>query len=431
MNLYPFQIPAEKALIRALAFHDSAGLCTPTGSGKTHITCSVAKRAGARLAVVCPKSVVPAWERAAADWGVELAFVSNYELIKRRDVHGHWAIKNRRWTWTLPENTLLIFDEAHRCRSRTSQNAKLLIAAVRERISHVLVTATLAENPLQMYALGYSLGLHELTDWFPFMVMSGCRKGPFAWEYKAGAEGMARLNARIFPTRGYTAKHADLPGFPESLVSAFALPVKDPARVNEMWARLEALNALRDADAERAGDEGVNPLVESLRLRQESELLKVPAIVELVEDAVADGMSVVVFVNFTATKEELLSRLVAIHSPVSVIEGGQTPELRVSNIDAFQNDQSRVLVSMIQAGGVGISLHDLHGNHPRLALISPGWSSTELIQALGRIHRVGAKSPATQHILTAAGTIEDRIARAVNAKVDNISALNDADLRTW
>ena len=54
---------------------------------------------------------------------------------------------------------------------------------------------------------------------------------------------------------------------------------------------------------------------------------------------------------------------------------------------------------MIQAGGVGVSLHDLHGGHPRMSIISPTWSGQDLKQVLGRIHRAGSKTPAIQKIV--------------------------------
>ena len=53
---------------------------------------------------------------------------------------------------------------------------------------------------------------------------------------------------------------------------------------------------------------------------------------------------------------------------------------------------------MTQAGGTGLSLHDVNGEHPRVSLISPSFSAIDLKQALGRIHRAGAKSPAVQKL---------------------------------
>lgn len=97
-------------------------------------------------------------------------------------------------------------------------------------------------------------------------------------------------------------------------------------------------------------------------------------------------------------------------------------------IESFQKNETNVCLCMVQAGGVAVSLHDLEGDHPRVALICPGWSAVELIQALGRIHRNGGKTPCLQKLIFADGTVEQIVQRKVKNKVDNLSALNDGDL---
>lgn len=86
------------------------------------------------------------------------------------------------------------------------------------------------------------------------------------------------------------------------------------------------------------------------------------------------------------------------------------------------------MLSMISAGGVGISLHDQTGDAPRVSIISPGFSAVELRQALGRIHRSGGKSPARQYIVFAGGTIEDSVRNAVRNKLNKLDLLNDGDM---
>jgi hypothetical protein len=49
--------------------------------------------------------------------------------------------------------------------------------------------------------------------------------------------------------------------------------------------------------------------------------------------------------------------------------------------------------------GLGISLHDIHGDHQRVSLINFPDTASSLIQALGRTHRSGAKTPALQRII--------------------------------
>jgi hypothetical protein len=51
-----------------------------------------------------------------------------------------------------------------------------------------------------------------------------------------------------------------------------------------------------------------------------------------------------------------------------------------------------------------------------------------LRQALGRIHRAKALSPARQLILYAAGTVEEKVCRNVEGRLKYLDTLNDGDL---
>jgi hypothetical protein len=108
---------------------------------------------------------------------------------------------------------------------------------------------------------------------------------------------------------------------------------------------------------------------------------------------------------------------------VTVVGGQKTAE-REAGIAAFQGNRARVLIANLAAGGVGISLHDLHGTHPRTALILPGNDPRLLKQALGRVWRQGG-SPSLQRILYAAGTVEERLADRMEQKLRNLDLLND------
>ena len=111
-----------------------------------------------------------------------------------------------------------------------------------------------------------------------------------------------------------------------------------------------------------------------------------------------------------------------------LVHGKQTYEERKKNIKNFQKNKERIILCNIAAGGQSINLHDETGEFPRVSLIVPSYSSTQLIQALGRIHRAGSKSPATQRIIFCSGTVEEHIAKRLKAKVNNLSNFNDNDL---
>ncbi len=391
------------------------------GFGKTFVAGFLATYLKRKVGVLCPKSVVPHWRRALEDCGADVLFITNYEQAKLdKFQHGGWLIRGRKYAWNVPEDTLLIFDECHRCADRTTQNAKMMTAA-RSASSHggvkvMAMSATAAKDPLDLYALGFLLGLHQGADFLGWCCNHGVRRGTFAWEFRGGRAALDKLHHDIFPAHGYRASYSDLPDFPASTVEALAVEVASPSEVDALFESVRVLEELEGMATEA--------VVARLRARQKTELLKVPAMLELIKDHVREGQSVCVFVNFLDTIDALMNKL----KGASCVVGGQNAEMRQLEIDLFQADDRRVIVCQSQAGGVGISLHDVRGEFPRVSLISPPESARSLIQILGRIHRTGAKTPAIQKIVFADGTVETRVRRTVERNAKQIDTLNDGDL---
>ena len=113
---------------------------------------------------------------------------------------------------------------------------------------------------------------------------------------------------------------------------------------------------------------------------------------------------------------------------VARIVGGQSDKARQADIADFQADRKRIMIANLAAGNAGVSLHDLNGKHPRHSILSPSFSAINMLQALGRIHRAEGKTPCIQKVVFAANTIEEDACRRVQAKLNNLEALNDGDL---
>ena len=103
------------------------------------------------------------------------------------------------------------------------------------------------------------------------------------------------------------------------------------------------------------------------------------------------------------------------------IYGDQTMEERQDAINRFQRNEERIIICQIRAGGVGISLHDLYGGHPRVSLMNFPDSGSDLIQALGRIPRSGSKSASLQRIIFVANVdYEKNIMQNINRKLTKL-----------
>jgi len=418
----PFQTDAVAHHVRLLRERGASAEASVAGFGKTFVASFVAKELQHPMVVLCPKVVIPHWIRAAQAVGAPVRCVSNYEQYKLGHTGtGEWAIKNRRWAWKLPKPSLLVFDEAHVCKTRTSQNAKLLVAAKRQGIPTMVMSATLAVDPMDLYAAGYLLGLHsgDHFDWQGWQSRFGViRNGfGFAFDPRHDPTALKRLNSELFPSRGHRKTYDEIPGFPEATT--------DVREVHGDLDKLQAMEAawVRTGQLEQLRNEAINAAVERLRARQLAELAKVPAIIDLARDLIASGLSVPVFLNFHDSIDAVAA---ALECPV--IDGRASDSARIAAIQGFQIDRHRCLVLQTGAGGVGISLHDTIGRHPRHALISPPENARDLIQTLGRVRRVGQKTPSFRSIVTLANSIERRVKAAVERKAAQIETINDGDL---
>ena len=81
------------------------------GTGKTVVAAFIAKELGLPVAVICPKAVIPAWDRELIEMGVEPEFVLNYEKLRTGKTAFMKKRGKRSMKWDLPEGTLVLVDE--------------------------------------------------------------------------------------------------------------------------------------------------------------------------------------------------------------------------------------------------------------------------------------------------------------------------------
>lgn len=422
-GLLPYQVSHASALCAAIYKYNAALDASDTGTGKTYSALAVCREFGVTPAIVCPLSVIPSWERVLKHFKMDALFIKNWEGCKSKKF-GHGGFdEHDKYTWRLNRRVMLIFDEAHKAKGEYTLNSKMVIAAAKQEIPMMLLSATIATTPREMRAMGFALGLHSLLDFRTFCLTYGCFQNQWnGWECANPKEAMQKISSEIFPARGSRMRIAELgDAFPECQISADAYVTKAVKKQNDEYKALlleiEKLKAAKKQNVQAA------ILSLNLRFRQFAELCKVDLLEDLAKDALENGLSVALFVNFTATLDELASRLKAV-----TVHGQQTGTERQEAIDAFQSNKKRVIVLNIQAGGAGISLHDLEGDFPRLGLVCPTYRATDLKQVLGRIHRAGAKSKALYRLIYASGTIEEKICKSVARKLAAISTLNDGDL---
>jgi len=472
--LLPPQVPHVTKLVDALHLTGHAEDLSDTGTGKTYSGAAVARELNVPFLVICPKIVIPAWERILRDFKIKALGVVNYERLTRgnkNSVFTTWAQvptdrfnidgspvmdEQLQFTTKLPPNALIILDEVHECKGLESIKSELLIAATRQGFKRLKVSASAATNITEMKAFGYSARLHNFTNANTFKRHFAVENGA-EWTGSFGnitfdpaapeaREGMKKVHTFLYDKERSASRltKKDMRAyFKEDHIMATALGMgTNTSKINNVYDRMQyELDKLE----ERAADYSQHVFAIMMKARRKAELLKCPTYIKRILDHLRDGSSVAVFLNFNESIEAIKERLekefkkktfIADYGKLSIAEirGGQNsknPESdknRQNNIDRFQNDSARVILCNIAAGGVGVSLHDLHGNHPRVSIISPSYSAVRILQALGRIHRADAKTDALQEIVFAAATIEEQACQRVQARLDNLSILNNGDL---
>lgn len=425
-----------------------------TGIGKTYMTIAHCKELGKRPIIASPKTVMGTWIDVCEYYNIEPYDIVNYETLKNAKTYSDYEFKKRikspylkiieddptkinqfgyKWI-NVPSDAILIFDEAHRCKNLSTENGKLLASTkqlIKKNIPVILLSATICEKFNDMKIPFYLFGIIPSPKNYNHYIKTLKDKYP---EYKVKRKDFARkseydtaqANAKSmiiykevadFTVRIRISELGDR--FPSNQWCAQQFIADEANEISELYKGIAVcIEGLRNSGAS-------HHLAQIQKLKQEIELKKVPIFIEQAQLYMDEGKSVIIFVNYTNTLKTLVTEL----NIECIISGKQTLDERNNFIDLFQSNQRNIIICQMRAGNVGISLHDIHGGHPRAVLLNYPDSASDLLQALGRAARSGGKTPVIQRIIFVSNVdYEKKIMRNINRKLANISAINDGDL---
>ena len=147
----------------------------------------------------------------------------------------------------------------------------------------------------------------------------------------------------------------------------------------------------------------------------ESRSHKLTRVNEMIEEALSESDSLLVFTQFTEVGTQLETLFRERHGcPVNYLHGGTSRRNRDRMIEAFQDPDSPagIFILSLKAGGVGITL--TRANH--VFHFDRWWNPAVENQATDRAYRIGQQKTVFAHKMVTMGTVEERIDEMIEGK---------------
>ena len=130
---------------------------------------------------------------------------------------------------------------------------------------------------------------------------------------------------------------------------------------------------------------------------------KLDALLELLEDTVAEGHRTLIFSQFTQYLGKARDRLDDAGISYSYLDGKTRGRART--IDEFKKGTNSVFLISLKAGGFGLNLTEAD----YVILLDPWWNPATEAQAVDRVHRIGQTKNVMVYRLVAKDTIEEKV----------------------
>jgi SNF2 family DNA or RNA helicase len=399
-----------------------------------------------RALVVAPLSVVGVWDE---EFGKFAAFDYTLAVLKgssekKADTLRHMAgqplqvvVVNYESAWRLERELaawkpdLIISDEGHKIKTHNIAASKAMHRLGTAAKYRLLLTGTPVTNKaIDIFSQYKFLDPRIFGQSFyafrnAFFFMTGYGNHTPVLKKSMEAELTRRMHSIAF--RATKAECLDLP------------PTTDIVRKVELEPRAMKLyqSLVRESYAELSGGEVTitNVLTKLLRLSQltggfigsdessEAEQVstaKLEVLEDIVDSALEEDKKLVVIARFVPELDAVCRLLEKKRVNYSLVRGDVKD--RDGQVARFQNDPDvPVFIGQIATAGLGITLTAAS----TMVFYSLDYSMSNFEQCKARIHRTGQHMPCTYIYLTAAGTVDEKVIKALKNKADLARTLVD------
>jgi SNF2 family DNA or RNA helicase len=443
----PHQIETVRRVLRH--FRGRVLLADEVGLGKTIEACLLLREyllrgLAQRILILVPAPLVSQWqEELESKFGLEFSVADSGTATPE-----YWAGAERiRASMSLAKSArnfeavaaapwdLVIVDEAHHCKNRSTRNWQLVNALKRRHL--FMLTATPVQNNLvELYNLLTLLEPGHLATETSFKRTYVTRGNP---RDPRNRERLRSLLAQVMVRNTRSLVNLSLPPRyaqtfvlqPNEAEAEFArlldtylrwrcqglaasgdagtLPPPSRMQVNALLLAAGSHPATLVPMLERMGQEDPRALALAEHARRIRVATKEEKLLELLRQN-RQGKALV-FANFRVTLERLAKLLTDAGIPFSVFAGTETARQKDEAVERFRASVPVMLCS--ESGGEGRNLQFAN----TLINFDLPWNPMRIEQRVGRIHRIGQTREVFIFNLCTAGSVEERILRLLDDKI--------------
>lgn len=432
--------PYQRIGVGFLKVAKRAILADDMGLGKTLQTIALIDEANlSKILIVCPNSLKYVWLNEINKWKLPKKAIIIDKLNQRHppefyNKYDVWIINyekiiiERYYNLLLSRNyDLLVFDEAHNLKNRKSKRSEAANILSKKADYLIEITGTpIMNRTSELWHLLHLLYPNEYKSYWKFVDRYAYVTRNYFGGYEVyGVKNEKKLRKELAPILIRRLKTEVLKELPEKTIEQIYLDLKPKQQ--------KYYNAMEEEmSIELANDESLDAptvLAKIIRLKQ---IAVTPKLLDTSlefdnakYDFVLDILNgtndkVVIFSQFAKAIKLFAKELNAAGYKVVKYIGEMSPEERDKAITQFQSDdETRVFLATLQAGGVGITLTSAN-----IAIfLDKHWTPAINEQAQDRLHRIGQKKNVLIYELIAKNTIEEYIEQLLEGKKDIIQAI--------